>query len=204
LEFAREVDVAELLISFAELSEKLILKSHQNQTHFLEFSEAAHRLEQLDVLLSDVATATEQYRNSPTAAGAVRVKSYAEAFYYFAHRAMAMLEKVYGKDSVKRVSGGSIIGVVTVRNWLIEHADNAEYGVMAITWEFDTPKLVVLKPFGGGPDRETFDRGLWPNAQQLRGTRARACSRGTRIRPRSGNSTRSTRLDPWSQNGHKP
>ena len=54
----------ELLISFAELSEKLTLESHQNKTHSEALSEAAHRLEQLDVLLSDVVHATERYRLS--------------------------------------------------------------------------------------------------------------------------------------------
>jgi len=134
-----------------------------------QLGEATHRLEQLDVLLAEVVAAIEEYGRSPSVERkrlAVKVKTLAEAFYYFASRAVDMLEGVYGTDSVKRGHGRKLIGVVMVRNRLIEHGEKRD-GFMPINWEFDTPKLVVLKPFGGGKARTAFDRGLWANAQEL-------------------------------------
>jgi hypothetical protein len=78
----------------------------------------------------------------------VRIKSAAESFYYFGARLVDVLEHEFGGDKVRRNRRtNALIGVVMVRNKLNEHADQPD-GVMAINWEFDTPKIVRLKPFG--------------------------------------------------------
>lgn len=151
------------IVSFSTLRDDLWrLQGTLTGEHRELLGEAEHRLDQLDCLLEDIVRVGGEAGSDKHG---VRVKTYAEAFYYCASRAVDLVERVYGRDSLKRQSGGSLIGVSDVRHNLIEHAERAS-GVMAINWAFDLPELVVLKPFGG-PNRTVFDRGLRANAEEL-------------------------------------
>jgi hypothetical protein len=167
--------VEDLRRSFVVLREALMHRAHASDglTPFMD--KVAHRLEQLEILLEDIAALIECHRGLATKEhlrNGVRVKTAAEAFHYIAARLVDVLEREYGPGSVRRSRRKGVIGVVMVRNKLIEHADRAD-GVMPISWEFDSPKIVALKPFGGSPDRLWRDAGLWANAKELRDQLAR-------------------------------
>jgi hypothetical protein len=169
-------------VSFAGVRQALDVLAFRDRERGLLLGEAEHRLEQLDVLLVDIDEAIARYHSKsshgPRDHDAVRVKAYTEAFYYFAHRAVDVLELVFGTDSVKRAPGKKLIGIVEVRNCLIEHA-HKKRGVMPITWLFDEfERGVVLKPFGGGEFRTVFDVGLYGNALELRTQIERLLNRG--------------------------
>ena len=93
-------------------------------------------------------------------AGALRdlgadIKLYGEAFYYFAWRAKRSI------THLEQLKAFNPIGVRTVRNDMIEHAEGAR-GMFVSYWMFDCPEGLVLKPIEGG-----IDRGLYPNAQEF-------------------------------------
>jgi hypothetical protein len=89
------------------------------------------------------------------------LRLHGEAFYYFAWRACAAL------SAIKSVAGLSFVpvGVRDVRNRLIEHPGGAG-GYFVLSWMLGDPHGLVLA-FGAGPNGQTLDRGLYPNAREF-------------------------------------
>jgi hypothetical protein len=152
--------------SFVVLREALMHRAHASDglTPFMD--KVAHRLEQLEILLEDIAALIECHRGLATKEhlrNGVRVKTAAEAFHYIAARLVDVLEREYGPGSVRRSRRKGVIGVVMVRNKLIEHADRAD-GVMPISWEFDSPKdcgAETVRRFAG-----SAMEGRWPMGER--------------------------------------
>jgi hypothetical protein len=90
-----------------------------------------------------------------------RLALYAEMFYYVAARAGKVLQKT------SQFRTFEAIGVRRVRDWLVEHADHPTRGVMNRNYTYDCPQGIILKPFGGGPQRGWMDKGLYPNAEEF-------------------------------------
>lgn len=158
-------------ISFAALSEELELRCWRMSDGVARdrLAEVAHRLEQLDLLLTLLIEASSAHEAEPSQArsvSALKVKTFAESFYYLAARAVDLLAELYGRQRCTRRSG-KWLGVLSVREKLIEHGDKSD-GVMPINWKIESPgAVVVLKPHGGGPSRRWFDSGIWLNATEL-------------------------------------
>jgi hypothetical protein len=134
-----------------------------DRVHKQALHEAETRLEQLDLLLEEFHKAANVAGERVDFKQALRLKTYGEALYYFAHRAVALIENVYGKKKLNRP--GRALGVTIVRNHLIEHADDS--GIMSENWILDIPEGLILKPFGAAHQAH-FDRGLRPNMEELR------------------------------------
>jgi hypothetical protein len=83
---------------------------------------------------------------------------YAEAFYYFGHRATECLKTV---DGFRRFRP---IGVRDVRNHLIEHPKTASFR----NFGFEGPEGVVVRPYRRVADPKLpDDRGLYANASEF-------------------------------------
>jgi len=94
---------------------------------------------------------------------AVALGFYAEAFYYFAHRATKCLHHVSG---FKRFDPA---GTRDARNHLIEHPVGLG-GFIALhrNYTYDRPEGVVIKPYRKkGESFEHKDAGLYPNAEEF-------------------------------------
>jgi hypothetical protein len=81
---------------------------------------------------------------------------YAEAFYYFGHRATKSIQTAWSR-------GFKAVGVRDVRNWLIEHPE-----VVHRNFLWGRPQGVVLKPYRRPGDSTAHrDAGLYPNADEF-------------------------------------
>ena len=121
-------------------------------------AEARDRLEQIDLFVAEFAAIKGVADRRIDFRKAMMQRSYAEAIYYFGHRAVKALAK-----GVLRWPAKPVLGMTIVRNHLIEHADRI--GLLSQNWVTEVSEGIILKPFS--PDQYR-DRGLFPNLLELK------------------------------------
>lgn len=89
------------------------------------------------------------------------LKTYGEAFYYFAFRATQALGSIQGFDLKF-----DPVGVRNVRNLMLQHPLSKD-GVMVSWWEFGCPEGLILAPGSAVGQAKWDDKGLYPNAQEF-------------------------------------
>jgi len=92
----------------------------------------------------------------------LEIEVYTEAFYYFAHRLLKIIQYYPGLEKFKAQ------GVTLVRNHLIEHPHGTD-GVSAPSFGYGDTNGPAVKPGSFvGDERKIFDAGLYKNAEEFR------------------------------------